>query len=119
MKTKTYSSLFFAAALVTHGLVSTPVSHGAQPAADVIYSGGDIVTVNELQAEAEAVAVKDGKIVAVGYRDEVMKLKGEKTKLIDLAGQTMIPVLLIRTVMCSTPAFRPCHPIFCHARTAW
>jgi len=91
MKTKTYSSLFFAAALVTHGLVSTPVSHGAQPAADVIYSGGDIVTVNELQAEAEAVAVKDGKIVAVGYRDEVMKLKGEKTKLIDLAGQTMIP----------------------------
>lgn len=59
--------------------------------ADTIYSGGDIVTVNELQAYAEAVAVKDGKIVAVGSRDAVMKYQGKKTKLVDLQGKTLIP----------------------------
>ena len=36
--------------------------------ADTIYAGGDIVTVNDQQPTAEAVAVKDGKILAVGAR---------------------------------------------------
>lgn len=34
-------------------------------AADTIYTGGDIVTVNDAQPTVEAVAVKDGKILAV------------------------------------------------------
>jgi predicted amidohydrolase YtcJ len=59
--------------------------------ADAIYTGGDIVTVNELQPQAEAVAVKDGLILAVGYRDEVMKLKGAGTRVVDLAGNTLAP----------------------------
>ncbi|WP_288843169.1 amidohydrolase [uncultured Deefgea sp.] len=59
--------------------------------ADVIYSGGDIVTVNELQPSAEAVAVKNGQIIAVGARDAVMKLKGKTTQLVDLQGKTLIP----------------------------
>jgi len=37
------------------------------------------------------VAVKDGKILAVGAKDEVLKSKGEETKLIDLGGKTMLP----------------------------
>lgn len=35
-------------------------------AADTIYTGGDIVTVNDRQPAAEALAVKDGRILAVG-----------------------------------------------------
>jgi predicted amidohydrolase YtcJ len=62
--------------------------------ADTIYRGGSIVTVNELQPNAEAVAVRSGRIVAVGYSDEVMKLRGPKTDVIDLAGKTMIPGLI-------------------------
>ncbi|MEN9659728.1 MAG: hypothetical protein RL571_3193 [Pseudomonadota bacterium] len=53
------------------GLLSFSTSYAAQPTADTIYSGGTIVTVNELQAEA----VKDSKITAVGYLDEIKKLK--------------------------------------------
>ena len=34
--------------------------------ADTIYVGGDIVTINDAQPTAEALAVKDGKILAVG-----------------------------------------------------
>ena len=42
-------------------------------AADAIYVGGDIVTINDTQPTAEAVAVKDGKILAVGARAEIEK----------------------------------------------
>jgi predicted amidohydrolase YtcJ len=65
-------------------------SLAALPAADTIYLG-NIVTVHKLQPEAQAVAVRGGKIVAVVYRDEVMQLKGSKTRLVDLAGKTMLP----------------------------
>lgn len=70
---------------------STAWAAGSGVQADTIYSGGAIVTVNELQPEAEAVAVRGGKIVAVGYRDEVMKLKGAQTRLVDLGGKTLLP----------------------------
>ncbi|OWY37373.1 amidohydrolase [Xenophilus sp. AP218F] len=63
----------------------------AAPFADAIYSGGDIVTVNELQPNAEAVAVKNGKIIAVGAKDEVFKLKNSQTRMVDLQGKTLIP----------------------------
>ena len=69
-------------------------SYGADPKADLIFQGGNIVTVNELQPSAEAVAVRAGRIMAVGYRDEVMKLRGPNTKVVDLAGKTLIPGLI-------------------------
>jgi len=50
------------------GLVAWVTASGlavAQSPAEVIYAGGDIVTINDKQPMAEAVAVKDGKIVAV------------------------------------------------------
>ena len=59
--------------------------------AETIYYGGPVLTMNDDQPRAEAVAVSDGKVLAVGSSDEVMKLKGRKTQLIDLKGQTMIP----------------------------
>ncbi len=76
------------------GLALVQSSAAYAQTADAIYYGGDIITVNELQPEAEAVAVRGGRIVAVGYRDEVMKLRGPKTKVVDLGGKTMIPGLI-------------------------
>lgn len=40
---------------------------------------------------AEAVAIKDGKIIAVGKNDDVLKLKSENTKIIDLDGKALLP----------------------------
>ncbi len=59
--------------------------------ADAIYLGGPIVTVNEFQPQAEAIAIRGGRIIAVGYRDEVMKLKGAKTRIVDLGGKALLP----------------------------
>lgn len=59
--------------------------------ADSIYVNGIVITVNDAQPSAEAVAVKDGKILAVGAGDEVMEHLGPSTEVIDLRGRTMIP----------------------------
>jgi predicted amidohydrolase YtcJ len=58
---------------------------------DAIYHGGDVVTIDEKNPTAEAVAVKNGKIVAVGKKAEVLKLRSDTTQLIDLGGRTMLP----------------------------
>jgi len=61
-------------------------------AADTIYTGGDIVTVNDAKPSVEAIAVRDGKIVAVGARAGIEKaLKGKATTVVDLAGKTLLP----------------------------
>jgi len=59
--------------------------------ADTIYLGGEIVTVNDAQPSAEALAVKDGIIITVGGQADVMKFKGDGTKVVDLKGKTLVP----------------------------
>ncbi len=59
--------------------------------ADKIYHGGPIITVDSRLPDAEALAVKDGKIVAVGRRADVLRTKGESTRMVDLEGKTLVP----------------------------
>ncbi len=59
--------------------------------ADAIYFGGDIVTMNDSVPNAEAIAIKDGKIIAVGTRADVEKERGDSTRMVDLAGKTLLP----------------------------
>lgn len=71
---------------------SIPALSADKAPADVIYFGGDIVTVNDAQPTVQAVAVKAGKILATGTLDELTAAnKGDGTKLIDLSGKTMLP----------------------------
>ena len=56
-----------------------------------IYFGGFIVTVNDAQPMAEALAVEGGKISAVGSLDEVKKAAGSGLQMIDLNGHTLLP----------------------------
>lgn len=59
--------------------------------ADRIWTGGTILTMEDGAMRAEAIAEDDGKIVAVGTRADVMKLKGPKTEVINLNGRTLLP----------------------------
>ncbi len=59
--------------------------------ADTIYHNGSILTIDDSAPRAEAVGVKDGKILAVGNKDDVLKTKGDTTKLVDLSGKTLLP----------------------------
>ena len=59
--------------------------------ADLVLLNGKIVTVDEKDSVEEAVAVKFGRILAVGKNDEIRNMVGEGTKVIDLGWRTVIP----------------------------
>ena len=79
-----FGSLFACAA------VAQPVATATGPA-DLIYSGGPIITVNDAAPMAEAVAVRAGRILAVGSRQQVEATRGPGTRMVNLEGRTMLP----------------------------
>jgi predicted amidohydrolase YtcJ len=62
-----------------------------KPEADLIIANGTIYTATEQQRTVEAVAVKNGKILAAGPKKEIDVYKGDKTEIVDLEGKTMTP----------------------------
>ncbi|MFY8110396.1 MAG: amidohydrolase [Flavobacterium sp.] len=88
---------FFAIAMLLLGCKkegksdAAPVDSGAA----VVYYNGDIITMEGKQPTyAEAVVVKDGKILFVGTEAEAMKQAGEGHTMVDLKGKTMLPAFL-------------------------
>lgn len=85
-------NLFAPVVLSVFACVSAPAAARAQPIQpDTIYHSAKVVTVNGADEIAQAVAVKDGRILAVGSNDAVRKLAGPSTKQIDLTGKTLLP----------------------------
>ena len=60
-------------------------------AAELIFSGGPILTMESSMPRAEAIAIAAGHILAVGSRAEVMAHAGPDTRQVDLAGRTLLP----------------------------
>jgi len=88
--------LVFSLAVALVSLVSSACMRGQAAewaAADMILTGGTVVTVDDDFTIVEALAIKDGQIIAVGSAAEVAALAGPGTRTIDLAGKTVIPGL--------------------------
>jgi predicted amidohydrolase YtcJ len=67
----------------------------AQPRApEIVLTNGKVVTVDERFSIAQAVAIADGRITAVGTSKEIEALGGRTTRRIDLQGRTVIPGLI-------------------------
>ena len=70
----------------------TPVpTTSPEEAADVIFYNGIILTMSPEQPRAQAIATHGEKIIAIGTDQEIMNLKNESTKMIDLGGLTLMP----------------------------
>lgn len=67
------------------------VSAGAARADSLLVINGHIYTGNDKQLFAEAMAVKDGKITAVGSTADIQKQKQADSKVLDLGGKTVVP----------------------------
>lgn len=59
--------------------------------ANLIVIRAKIYTVNPSQPWAEAVAIKDGKFIAVGTNEEVMRYAGKNTPVVDARGHLLLP----------------------------
>ena len=81
------------AALVAALLAGLSLTARAQNA-DTILVNGKIVTVDDRFTIAEALAVRGGRVVAVGTSADIDKLKGPQTHVMDLGGRTVIPGLI-------------------------
>jgi len=62
--------------------------------ADIILHNGKVITVDLKSSIVEAIAIKDGKILALGSSAEILKLTGQSTQIIDLKGKTVVPGLI-------------------------
>ncbi len=63
----------------------------AEPAQETVYTNGFIYTVNPEQPTAEAVAVRDGVIVAVGSNEETLAQASDRARVVDLDGKMLMP----------------------------
>ena len=68
-----------------------PAAPPAEQVADLVLRNGTVVTVDEARPQASAIAVRDGRILAVGSNADVAAHVGERTRVIDLAGRLAIP----------------------------
>jgi predicted amidohydrolase YtcJ len=83
--------LAFSVVALSTSSSSNPASgRSSDQAPDIIFLNGDIYT-QATPARAQAMAVRDTRIVAVGSNDDVRKLKGAHTQVIDLGGRFVMP----------------------------
>src|SRR5919199_330024 len=66
----------------------------ADAPADLVLLNGNIATVDASSSMQQAVAIRDGKFVAVGSNEAVSPFIGEATQVVDLNGRTVLPGLV-------------------------
>jgi predicted amidohydrolase YtcJ len=70
-----------------------PMTPAAGPMAEAVYRNGKIYTLDPQSSVVSAVAIMDGKFLAVGGEADVMPFIGPQTQVIDLGGKPVIPGL--------------------------
>jgi predicted amidohydrolase YtcJ len=72
----------------------TAMLHAQQPPPDLVLTNGKIITVDDRFSIAQAVAIREGRIAAVGTNQAISQLAGPGTRRIDLRGRAVIPGLI-------------------------
>jgi predicted amidohydrolase YtcJ len=78
---------------VTLSFVVTAAATAAEKPADLVLTGGALITLDPARPRATALAVRDGRIVAVGGDADVQPFRGPKTRVVALAGGGVVPGL--------------------------
>jgi len=59
--------------------------------AESIYFNGPIITVDADESIAEAIAIGNGRILAIGDSEDILQMSDKSTRVVDLQGKTMLP----------------------------
>jgi predicted amidohydrolase YtcJ len=86
-------SLYQRLAIVATLSFALPVSMASAQTADTVLFNGKILTVDENFSVQQALAIGHGQVLASGTSAAMKKLAGDKARLIDLGGRTVIPGL--------------------------
>lgn len=80
------TSLLISVLVLLSACSQPPTDH-----ADKIYIDGNVITVDDNQPSAEAIATRNGLILAVGTTESIVALEGPDTEVISLSGNTLVP----------------------------
>jgi predicted amidohydrolase YtcJ len=83
-----------AATIIPPPAVMPPPSMSAGEFADTILVNGNLITMDTNLPSAQALAIKNGRILQLGTDDTIRGLAGESTQVIDLSGKTATPGLI-------------------------
>ena len=75
-------------------VISAVSAHAQAPAADAILVNGKIITVDDASSIVQAIAIHDGKVLAVGSNEDIRKRADGRTTVVDLGGRTVVPGLM-------------------------
>jgi imidazolonepropionase-like amidohydrolase len=81
-------------ALLAAAALAFASAGAAQPRVNLVLINATVITVDERSSVAQAVAIGDGEIVAVGTTAEITALAGAAARVVDLAGKTVMPALI-------------------------
>ncbi len=81
-----------AAGLAAAGFSRKAIAAPTQPA--IVFYGGPVVTMDDAFANAQAVAISGGTILAVGSKDQAIGAAGAGAQMVDLDGRTLMPGLI-------------------------
>ena len=73
------------------GCTSTGNGAGEKKHSTTVFTGGTVLTVDAEFSQAEAIAIRDNRILAVGTDAEVRKLAGDDARVVELQGKTVLP----------------------------
>jgi predicted amidohydrolase YtcJ len=83
--------LLAAAGSAVAGALPRHASASSRGAADLVLHGGQVLVMDRAFTVAEAVALRDGRVVHVGDDHSVRRFVGRRTEVVDLAGRTALP----------------------------
>ena len=98
--------------MVFSALISGCDSTPTPSPADLIFTGGSIITMDDQQPLVEAIAISNGKIIRVGSSAEVLSHQTETTELIHLNQQALLPGFFDATVIYQGSVCSPLLPIY-------
>ena len=88
--------LIGATSVLTACAVQNPPSSVSTPktlVADMIVTNAKVAVMDDKRSTAEAIAVKDGKVLRTGSDEDILRLRSKDTQVIDAKGKTLIPGL--------------------------
>jgi hypothetical protein len=70
------------------------LTHAQAPAADVVLINGKVVTLDDASSIVQAIAIRDGRVLALGSDEDIRRRVDGRTHIIDLASRTAVPGLM-------------------------
>src|SRR5512138_3140672 len=94
MKCRSMALAMLGAGILLAGAAPATAQQADFNSPDLVLVNGKVLTLDEQSSVTEAIAVRDGRILATGSNASIRALAGARTRVLDVSGKTVIPGLI-------------------------